>query len=507
MANFKPTQEQNAIVESFRGGDNLCIEALAGSGKTSTLVMLADAIPDEKFVYIAYNRAIAKDAKRDFGRNTTVATAHSFAFRAIGKKYEDRLNSSRITARQMANNLRIYKSFEISPKLWLSESKIAMLAKGTVTNFCYSSDTEIKSNHVPKVIGAEFIDQLRIHVLPFAKKIWEDAQLIDGRFKFEHDYYLKMYALTEPTLPGDVILADEMQDANPCIASIFDAQIDSQRIAVGDKFQQLYAWRGAVDYLSTMKADQRLYLSKSFRFGDAIADEANKWLDRLGSPKPIEGFDKIDSSITILDEPDAILCRTNAQVIVEALCASGITYDVEAKHSINAIGGKQLMSHEEDPIKAFGATKKKFAIVGGTNDIKRFAGAAADLMSGRGCNHPDLMAFQTWQQVKEFVTEEASDMKVLVKLVDDHGVEILTKIADAAVEEKDADVILSTAHKSKGRQWSSVKIANDFVDPTTRADGEEPDPKHIKGELCLGYVAITRAQHKLDVGGLDWINK
>lgn len=491
MDKFAPTDEQNAIVEAFRTGDNLCIEALAGTGKTSTLKLLANAIPDEKFVYIAYNKAIATDAKKDFPKNTICRTAHSFAFGTVGKRYADRLNAPRVWSDKLARMLRISSAFEIAPQLWLNEKKIASVVKGTVTRFCYSADSEIQIHHVPKVNGVEYVDYFRKMIVPYARLMWEDIQNPGGVMGFEHDYYLKMFALTEPKLPGDVVLLDEGQDANPCVASIFDAQKDSQRIAVGDSRQQLYAWRGAVDYLSTMNADQRLFLSQSFRFGNAIADEANKWLAALETPMQIKGFDKIKSEICTLSEPDAILCRTNAQVIVEALHASGVT-DIEAQNYNPEIADKFV--------------PKKFAIVGGTGDIQRFAKAAQQLQNGMGCDHPDLMAFSNWNQVREYVKDEGTDLKVLVNLVDNHGVGILMRIADQAVDENRADVILSTAHKSKGREWNSVRIANDFSDPTAREDGSDPDPASIKGELCLGYVSVTRAKNKLDPDGLMWIN-
>jgi hypothetical protein len=489
MATFAPTDEQNAIVEAFRSGDNLCIEALAGSGKTSTLKLLASAIPDEKFVYIAYNRAIADDAKKDFSKNTICKTAHSFAFGSVGRLYVDRINGPRIWSDKLARMLRIPGAFEIAPHLWLSQKKIATVVKETVKYFCYSADTEVSLHHVPKINGVEYVDDFKKYILPFAIRMWDDIKNTDGVMGFEHDYYLKMYALTNPKLPGDVILLDEAQDANPCVASIFDAQKNSQRIAVGDSRQQLYAWRGAVDYLSKMDADQRLFLSQSFRFGNAIADEANKWLAALETPMQIKGFDKINSEICTLEKSDAILCRTNAQVIVEALHASGII-------DLNN-GAESLLSPY---------TPKKFAIVGGTGDIDRFAKAAQQLQNGQGCDHPDLMAFSNWNQVREYVKEEGSDLKVLVNLVDAHGVGILMQVAAQSVSENKADVILSTAHKSKGREWSSVKIANDFVDPTVREDGSEANPASIKGELCLGYVAITRAKNKLDPEGLSWID-
>jgi hypothetical protein len=51
-----PTREQARIVDGFLTGQNLVIEAGAGTGKTSTLKMLAGEPRRRRGVYIAYNR-------------------------------------------------------------------------------------------------------------------------------------------------------------------------------------------------------------------------------------------------------------------------------------------------------------------------------------------------------------------------------------------------------------------------------------------------------------------
>jgi ABC-type transport system involved in cytochrome c biogenesis ATPase subunit len=61
-----PTLEQQAITDAYLAKANLVIEAGAGTGKTSTLRLLASAAPERRGVYVAYNRAIADDAKRSF---------------------------------------------------------------------------------------------------------------------------------------------------------------------------------------------------------------------------------------------------------------------------------------------------------------------------------------------------------------------------------------------------------------------------------------------------------
>ena len=66
-----------------------------------------------------------------------------------------------------------------------------------------------------------------------------------------------------------------------------------------------------------------------------------------------------------------------------------------------------------------------------------------------------------------------------------------------------ADVITSTAHKSKGKQYSTVRIASDF-EPSE--DEAAADPGFNDAEYRLAYVALTRAQFGLDCESLAWVN-
>src|SRR5262249_33079691 len=151
-----------------------------------------------------------------------------------------------------------------------------------------------------------------------ARKAWLDLSHKDGKLRFTHDIYRKVWALTDPVMRFDTILFDEAQDADPVIEGVIKIQ-DAQIIMVGDSAQQLYAWRGAEDAMSRFNAVHRLTLSQSFRFGPAVAEEANKWLDVINTPLRLKGFEPIKSELCEVTEPKAILSRTNAGVISAAI--------------------------------------------------------------------------------------------------------------------------------------------------------------------------------------------
>ncbi|EHP6639173.1 AAA family ATPase, partial [Salmonella enterica subsp. enterica serovar Schwarzengrund] len=93
---WKTTAEQNAIIEWK--GNHLVVNAFAGTGKTSTLVNYAEANPESKMLYLAYNRAVRDEAERKFPYNVECKTSHQLAWARFGRHFRDRLTASlRIT--------------------------------------------------------------------------------------------------------------------------------------------------------------------------------------------------------------------------------------------------------------------------------------------------------------------------------------------------------------------------------------------------------------------------
>lgn len=470
----KPTEEQVAILDAFPTGDNLVIEAGAGSGKTSTLEMLAAATPNQTGLYLAYNRAIKEEAKRRFPGSVTCMTNHGMAYAPVGSRYKRRLGGARVPAQRIAALLRINQALRLDD-ITLQPKSIARLVNDTVANFCRSADAEIGRHHVPVVNGLEAPAAraaVAQTVLPYAVKAWADLQGTSGDMPFTHDVYLKMFQLTGPVLSYDYLLVDEAQDLNPVVKAIVDAQ-QAQVVLVGDRCQAIYGWRGAIDAMQKAEG-KRLYLSQSFRFGPAIAAEANKWLEVLAADLRLSGFDKVPSTLGKLDAPDAILCRTNAGAL------------------------SRVMKATERGVRV--------GLVGGGAEIGALARAAADLLAGRGTDHPELMAFGTWAQVQDYAENDSagSDLKVFVNMVDDHGPETLIAVVDRLVDERSADLVVSTAHKAKGREWNKVQVAGDFKAPK-RTEGNL-NPQISREDAMLAYVTVTRAKLVLDRGGLDFVD-
>jgi hypothetical protein len=389
------------------------------------------------------------------------------AYQAKGKQYAHRIGGRRMPAKSMASRLRVKPAMLDTGTL--NPVHLVRMAQATVAAFMKTADREITDIHIPsRCYAAHSPAEIAAVVVPIARGIWADMMDVNGSFYYTQDVYLKQWQLTNPILPASLIMFDEAQDADPVIASIIERQT-GQRIYVGDRNQAIYGWRGAVDAMSKVDG-LRLPLTKSFRFGPAIAEAANAWLGLLGSEHQLVGHDPIKSTVGPTEVPRAILCRTNGTAL-----------------------GWVLAFHEREVPVALAPGDRNAG-----KDIERFAWAAKDLMNGEGTDHPDLVGFTTWTQLVAFVEEEenTADLKRMVGIINRIGVNgVITAVRKLVPEEK-AVVTVSTAHKAKGLEWSCVKVADDFTPPAEEDD--EVDP----ADLMLAYVTVTRAKQHLDPGAL-----
>ena len=471
---FPLTEEQEAAVALFLQGQSIAVQAGAGTGKTSTLVAIAKAT-SRTGQYVAFNSAIVKDAAAKMPSNVSAATAHSLAFRQVGKTYKARLDSKRQSSGEIARRLSIdpFMFTTGEERRVIQPDTLAGYVMKAIGTFCNTADKAPGTRHLPYVDGVdlpdgngqrtyEVNDAIGAHLADAIDTAWADIVDPEGQLRFTHDNYLKIWELGihgAPRIPGEFILFDEAQDASPVLLSAVEQQ-GKQVVFVGDAQQAIYEWRGAVDAMSTVPAEGTAYLTHSFRFGQGIADVANVVLGNIeGAVLRLTGRGA-ESTVGRSETPDAILTRTNAGAIAVVLG------ELE--------------------------TGRQPHLVGGAGDVERFAKAARDLQNGRPTDHPELSIFQTWGEVQAYVEADAlgAELKAMVKLIDQYGVEAILTAVSNRVSEEDADVVVSTAHKSKGREWDTVRLHGDF-----------PEDIASPSELRLLYVAITRAQKHLDIEG------
>ncbi len=487
---FRPTSEQTNILDAFHQGGDLKITAGAGTGKTSILRLIAESSKSNG-TYVAFNRAIAMEARKSFPSNISSSTAHSLAvrmLRADGKgAVIDKLSRPRIPLRHVAGFLGL-KGLRLSEvrgqAIHFDELDLARATLDMVRNFCQSADVSIDLRHaepIPQVDAAGGNKNNKViadYILPFAKMAWRDITGPSGTgIEFEHHHYLKLWALSSPKIgrEGDMLLIDESQDLNPALVSVVSSQNHLQKIYVGDANQAIYGFTGAIDALSTFEAAHSLSLTQSWRFGDPIAHLANGWLQDLGSTLQLSGNPSRISKLTGDEGSDAVLCRMNATAVAEVMRA------YEQHQSVS--------------------------LTGGGDDALWFVRDVQKFKDGHRPTHRNLSAFSKWTDVIEYIQhagQSAHEMKTWVSLINSFGEQSLEHALTTLKPEKSARVTVSTAHKAKGREWDTVRIASDFaIKRHAEVPTEIDSAKSVRAEQMLAYVAVTRARIKINPGVLS----
>jgi len=77
------SEEQQIIIDIIKNGDNVSVDACAGSGKSTTILSTACSQPNKKFLLITYNKSLRKEIQEKVReldlKNITVHTYHSLA--------------------------------------------------------------------------------------------------------------------------------------------------------------------------------------------------------------------------------------------------------------------------------------------------------------------------------------------------------------------------------------------------------------------------------------------
>lgn len=353
----------------------------------------------------------------------------------------------------------------------ISARSIAHSILVTQRRFCQSGADTLQLAHVPdhralagvSEAGRQEFNEEVIHK---ATLLWERRVNRADEVPLGHDGYLKVWALTRPRFLVDFILLDEAQDTNEVVLNILRDQ-EAQIVLVGDRHQQIYEWRGAVNAMESVITRHDASLRQSFRFGSTIARAATKVLNKLGETLAIIGNPKVESHF-IAHEKATVLSRTNASAFVA--CVEAIE--------------KNLRPH----------------MVGGVEETKALLRGVVDLKEGRPTPVPEFFGFENWQQVLECVNAgEADDLATFVNLVQLKGERaLLWALNRTSALEEGSDLIVSTAHRSKGREWDHVRLSDDFL-KTEPGQIDKPLAQIPPEELRLLYVAMTRAKMTLDL--------
>lgn len=516
MSKFKPSKYQQAIYNLITDENgNAVVQAVAGSGKTTTIVNALDLIPKDKQIgFMAFNNSIVKELKKKVNERVHVTTLHSFGARAYGKAYRYELDALKYV--KLLNG--------IFAKLDGDDSIINMFNYSDIDRLLFKNfvvDNEIKENNFDsyKANILKLADLGRVNFINVfdKEKAVESLNIIVEKYGIEiingevdKAYYLIVIGsrITDkidftdqlflpilynlPTMQFDFVFVDECQDLNTCQRMLMLRAIKpngGRFIAVGDKNQAIYGFAGAdidsYNELAKLPNTKILPLSCCYRCGKNIIKKAQELVPEIEAFEgSIDGEIKYNGKISDIKSGDMVLCRCVFPLV--KLCMKFLSNGIKANLMGSDISGQltNLIKNQE-------RKREEFTI---QNVINRLNLELNKILKKTIAKHKisENMAkttsvYTTFEEKILVIQEIASGETDARKVID--------KINSIFTNNENNDgIILSSAHKSKGLEADRVFLINNDKMPLSFPNMKDWE---IEQEKNLEYVAITRAKSLL----------
>lgn len=480
---FTPTPEQSAIVEAARStSSNLVIEALAGAAKTSTLVLIARALPNTPILAIAFNKRIADEMGKRLPPNCVSKTLNSVGHNA----WSNQIRKGRLTLnanktydnfKGIVDKLKDLKEFEERSRIYEQQGdilKAVRLAKtwGWRPEGYFPGSKSLISDE-------EFYDRINlvldddVDTLQVKNLLIEGIkQAFNGLIDFDDQIYMPtLFGGQWPKFP--LVLIDEAQDLSPINHAMLSRLVSQRLIAVGDPYQSIYGFRGAQsDSMNALRREYdmtRLGLSISFRCPIEVIKKARGRAPHMQWPEwavPGEVNELETWNAESIPDHAAIICRNNAPLLHIAL---ELLKDGRGAQLVGMDLGPQLIK-----------VLKKLG-------------------------EPTLSRDETKAKIEEWKNERLKKGKNIASITD--KAECLTIFADFGdtlggaiayaehIFSAHGLIQLLSGHKSKGLEWDVVYHLDPWRIPGKFANG----PEEQEQEANIRYVIETRPKKILNL--------
>ena len=469
-----PSNHQKDVFETIATTNkHVSIEATAGSGKTSTILLSLKLIPKfKRTIFLSFSNTIVDELKSRVPSHVKAATLHSLGFNFITTYYPGiRVDPNKYLKfsldHYMAKNKEVFKkAYQIQDIANYIRMTLTKMDMDEVEKMCDRYDLDFTEETIEKSI--QFIrndDYPR--TVDFADMIFYPAVKEDIIQDTFHTVFL-----------------DECQDLNN--AQIMFAKNllkeNGRLISVGDSDQAIYSFSGAdINSFKTLKSIPNtieLPLSISYRCARAIVDEARKISTKImPAPNAKEGIVRWGEWDEI-DEGDMVLCRNNAPLI--DLYFNLIESGIKAK-----IIGKEI---EEGIVKlaeqCMAPIKDRFI----NNMLDKLDEVVQSLIQ-KGVHSPQ-------KHLRYANLSDKIDLLEIICNKVNSTAEIIPTIKSIFVEETEG-VKLMTIHKSKGLENKRVFVMKHYKNKKLIPSQFATQKWQLDQEKNLEFVSITRAMDEL----------
>lgn len=469
---FKPSQYQLAIFDFIKDeSGNALIEAVAGSGKTTTIVKALELTPKNcKVIFLAFNYHIKEELARRAPSHVRVQTLHSLGLKALtsGLPHKPEVDDGKL----MGIIKEFLPDYEKQGHLRSPLAQMVSLAKGTLvdpesrealTEMAFrfgidmNGDAEILLTLVPQVMQ---VCAERTSVIDYDDMIWLPIHL---------NLHLEAF---------DYLFVDECQDLN---ASQIELLLRSVRphtgrvIAVGDRRQSIYGFRGAdinaIPRMIEALQAKVLPLSITYRCPVSHVDMAKEIVPQIEAAADAKmgtiEYTTYMKALAGVQDNDLVLCRVNAPLI--SMCYTLIKQGKKAVIRGRDIG-KNLISFIDklQPVSIVDLMIK----VGDyqTREVERLTAAGKE------------------GQVQS-LQDKCDCVRALCDGIRDLS-ELRQRISTIFDDETRTGVILSSVHRAKGDESNRVWILKPELMPHPMATQDW----QVEQEQNIRYVALTRSK-------------
>lgn len=493
MSGFIPSKYQQDIFDFIQHGNgNSVINALAGSGKTSTIVNAVKLIPSTcNALFIAFNKEIVKELEKKLAgvKNVQVKTLHSLGLlmirRNLGTNIEIDEYKYRTFIKKNIKQLSSADFDKITTKLiqQYTDNVIQLCDLGRYNLAqCEKDLLQVSARHDIPIIDDECNAVLNVMKwgrenttsIDFTDMVWLPYELTLNPIGLQYDY----------------IFIDECQDLNAAQRELFLRcfRRGTRFIAVGDKKQAIYSFAGAdaesFAKLQNLPNTTTLPLPISYRCPKKVVNLANQFVDtmecREGAP---DGEIVHNVSIKDIHDGDMVLCRTKMPLI--KLYMRYLRMGVKSYVRGQDIGLNLLRMVDKTEQIVLNVSLQKDGVFARLYDD--LFEERNRLMIKRGMDLED--ATLSNQIMNKYDSIKALEILAegLISARDLHD-----RIENVFAESADG-VCLSTIHKAKGLEANNVYILCKTLMPSRLATQDWEKEQ----EQNLMYVAYTRAKYKL----------
>lgn len=512
------TDEQQAILDAGNARGNMLVEALAGSGKSTALKWLIASVPQKSILICAFNKRIADDMEASLppvpkGTYIKVRTFHATGLSVLKAQFP-RLAIDKVATEEIINRaaghaisfkmrraavstLRMVKDTYAQPEPPSAEAVLALALEYSYFDKLDSVAAQELCVDVVRDAYALSLDFANRSTIDFSDMVWGPVALgIVPRSRFQ------------------AVFVDELQDiSEPQLAMLMSLVAPGGRmILVGDKFQAIYAWRGAnaekmFDLVEQKLKPKKFPLTITWRCAKAIVKEANALVPTLRA-RP--------------DAPDGTVQTCQWAGLPHAIGAAMAGRPTGGPHTFVLSRNNAMLL---DCALYLWRSGTKFELNAG----KDLLNPLFTLLDKLDMRTPELFlkSLRTWEKIEldraekanasayaERIEEQAAMLRVAAQYA--IPVEIRDLLNDL-IRPNSSGVLLSSVHKVKGLEAERVfllrqtfgrhaKRSCKFCDGSGRYGAAMCDPCGGTGifapapdqeNLNIEYVAITRAINRL----------